>query len=258
MNYRTEAIPKYRRFSLDAGRLGRGKNIVHGLLEVDVSEARRLFDSYESRTSERPSFTAFIVNCLGMAIQSNDHLHAYMNWRRSLVIYDDINIAAMIEIGRDGSRVPMPYVFSGVNRKDYWTIHQELRAAQSKPFETQASKVAPALLAIPWFVRRIIYWVINRVPQLFRVYSSPVLVTAVGMFGSGNAWGIPNPSNTLTVTLGGIAPKAVVVEGDIRIREILNLTLSVNHDIVDGAPAARFASNLTEHIEAGFGLEVLR
>jgi pyruvate/2-oxoglutarate dehydrogenase complex dihydrolipoamide acyltransferase (E2) component len=106
-------------------------------------------------------------------------------------------------------------------------------------------------------MRRIVYWVINRVPQVFRSYSSPVLVTAVGMFGNGSGWGIPKSSQTLTVTLGGIAAKPEVFEEEIRIREILNLTLSVNHDIVDGAPAARFANELTKLIEVGHGLRAL-
>ena len=257
MKHRTEWIPKYRRFSIDAGRLARGKNIVHGLLEVDVTVARQRMESYESQTGERPSFTAFIVNCLGEAIKSDDHLHAYLDWRRRLVIYDEVSIGAMIEIERDGSLVPMPYVFTDVNRKDYLDIHGEMRAAQREPLDTQAAKSTPMLLAMPWVVRSVIYWLINRVPKWFRAYSSPVLVTAVGMFGSGSAWGLPNPSNTLTVTLGGIALKPAVIEGDITAREFLNMTLSVNHDIVDGAPIARFANNLTTLIETGYGLDSL-
>jgi pyruvate/2-oxoglutarate dehydrogenase complex dihydrolipoamide acyltransferase (E2) component len=257
VKYRTERIPKYRRFSIDAGRLGRGKNIVHGLLEVDVTAARRRMKSYENQTGDRPSFTAFVVNCLGEAIKTDDHLHAYLNWRGKLVIYEDVSIGTMIETVRDGIRAPMPYMFKEVNRKNYLTIHEELRAVQRNPLDTQAGRSTPTLLAVPGFIRRIVYWVINRVPQTFRTYSSPVLVTAVGMFGSGGGWGIPRPSQTLTVTLGGITAKPAVFEGEIRIRDILNLTLSINHDIVDGAPAARFSNELTKLIEVGYGLEAL-
>jgi hypothetical protein len=38
--YTIEPIPKMRRFSLDAGYLGRRRHIVHGLIEVDVTEPR--------------------------------------------------------------------------------------------------------------------------------------------------------------------------------------------------------------------------
>jgi pyruvate/2-oxoglutarate dehydrogenase complex dihydrolipoamide acyltransferase (E2) component len=40
-------------------------------------------------------------------------------------------------------------------------------------------------------------------------------------------------------------------------REVLDLTISVDHDIVDGAPAARFVRRLREAIEAGDGLDQL-
>jgi len=59
---------------------------------------------------------------------------------------------------------------------------------------------------------------------------------------------------TLTVTLGGIAEKPGVVDGRIEIREYLCMTISVDHDIIDSAPAARFTQRLKELIESGYGL----
>jgi pyruvate/2-oxoglutarate dehydrogenase complex dihydrolipoamide acyltransferase (E2) component len=46
-----------------------------------------------------------------------------------------------------------------------------------------------------------------------------------------------------------------VVEGRIEPREILNLTVSFDHDIVDGGPATRFVRRLVELIECGHGLD---
>ena len=45
-----------------------------------------------------------------------------------------------------------------------------------------------------------------------------------------------------------------MVEGRIEPREILNLTVVFDHDVIDGAPAARFARRLVEMIESGYGL----
>ena len=51
----------------------------------------------------------------------------------------------------------------------------------------------------------------------------------------------------------------MVVDGRIEIREYLSLTVSVDHDIVDGAPETRFAKRLRELMEAGYGVgEFLR
>jgi pyruvate/2-oxoglutarate dehydrogenase complex dihydrolipoamide acyltransferase (E2) component len=46
-----------------------------------------------------------------------------------------------------------------------------------------------------------------------------------------------------------------VVEGRIEPREILILTVLLDHDVVDGSPAPRFVRRLVELIESGEGLE---
>jgi pyruvate/2-oxoglutarate dehydrogenase complex dihydrolipoamide acyltransferase (E2) component len=43
--------------------------------------------------------------------------------------------------------------------------------------------------------------------------------------------------------------------GRIAIREYLSMTISFDHDIIDGAPAARFTQRLKELIESGDGLD---
>ena len=44
-------------------------------------------------------------------------------------------------------------------------------------------------------------------------------------------------STSAGLTLGGISRRAAVVDGRIEPREILDVTLSFDHEIVDGAPA---------------------
>jgi pyruvate/2-oxoglutarate dehydrogenase complex dihydrolipoamide acyltransferase (E2) component len=78
------------------------------------------------------------------------------------------------------------------------------------------------------------------------------------MFGQGSGWALGFlPMHTLGLTVGGIAQKPGVIEGRIEIREYLNLTITFDHDVVDGAPAARFAQRLKEQLERGYGLETL-
>ena len=74
------------------------------------------------------------------------------------------------------------------------------------------------------------------------------------MFGKGAGWGIPIPVHTLDITLGGIAEKPASGDGQIALRDYLSLTISFDHDIIDGAPAARFTQSLKELIESGYGL----
>jgi pyruvate/2-oxoglutarate dehydrogenase complex dihydrolipoamide acyltransferase (E2) component len=77
-------------------------------------------------------------------------------------------------------------------------------------------------------------------------------ITAVGMFGEGHSgWGIFPVTHVLGLVVGSIAWKPAVIEGRIEPREILHLTLVFDHDVIDGAPAARFAQRLVELIESG-------
>jgi 2-oxoacid dehydrogenases acyltransferase (catalytic domain) len=55
--------------------------------------------------------------------------------------------------------------------------------------------------------------------------------------------------------VGGIGEKSEVVDGHITIREYLSLTISFDHETIDGAPAARFTQRLKELIERGYGLD---
>jgi pyruvate/2-oxoglutarate dehydrogenase complex dihydrolipoamide acyltransferase (E2) component len=75
------------------------------------------------------------------------------------------------------------------------------------------------------------------------------------MFGTHSGWGMGMPVHSLSVMVGGIAQKPGIVDGRIEAREYLDLTLSFDHNIVDGAPAARFAQKFVELIESGWGLE---
>ena len=86
--------------------------------------------------------------------------------------------------------------------------------------------------------------------------SGTVAVTAVGMFGKGHSgWGIATTPVSLSLVVGSLSWKPAVIDGRIEPREILNLTVLFDHDVVDGAPATRFVKRLVELIESGYGLD---
>lgn len=253
--YTVEPFPAMRRFAVDAGVRGRNRHIIHGLLELDVTEARASIREHKAKTGETLSFTAFIIACLAKAAEANRHVHAYMDWRKRLVIFDDVNVNTMIEVKSGSGMVPMPYIIQAANRKTFRQIHDEIRAAKAKPAQTEEMKFMRLFLHLPGFIRRSFYNIVTRFPHKMRRYTSSVLVTAVGMFGKGGGWGIPMASFSLSVTLGGIAEKPGVANGRIEIREYLNVTLSFDHDIIDGAPAARFTQYFRELVEGGIPKE---
>jgi pyruvate/2-oxoglutarate dehydrogenase complex dihydrolipoamide acyltransferase (E2) component len=75
------------------------------------------------------------------------------------------------------------------------------------------------------------------------------------MFGGSTGWGIPITPSPLMVTVSGIGPRPVLVGDHVVNREHLSLTISVDHDIIDGAPAARFVERLRQLIECADGVD---
>lgn len=59
---------------------------------------------------------------------------------------------------------------------------------------------------------------------------------------------------TLMVTVGGIVRRPALVDGRLVERELLPLTLSFDHAVVDGAPAAPFTITLRRLFETAEAL----
>ncbi len=234
----------------------RNRPMIHGLIEVDVTRARAFLHAYKGTTGESLSFTAFLIACLSKAVEEDKTVQAFRNGGKRLVVFDDVDVYMPVEREVDGQRQLMIAIIRAANRKAIRALHGEIRAAQ----------VADVAKALTWlrFVPRVLFrpymWLFWRIssayPRFRKKQLGTVGITAVGMFGKGAGWGIPASFPTpLMVTVGGIGEKYTIVDGQSVPREYLCLTVSVDHDTVDGAPAARFTERLEELIESGYGLD---
>jgi len=80
-------------------------------------------------------------------------------------------------------------------------------------------------------------------------------ITNLGMFGVEFFTPIINPPEAAILGVGAINEKPVVVDGKIEVKPVLMLSLSYDHRIVDGAPAADFLRKVKEKIEKTLELE---
>jgi pyruvate/2-oxoglutarate dehydrogenase complex dihydrolipoamide acyltransferase (E2) component len=253
-------FPKVRLRITDSLGLQRRKHIIHALTEVDVTEARRQIRELNSRTGETLSLTAFATHAVATAVDENKYMHAYREGRRRLIVFNDVDVATLVEHEVDGERIATPHVVRAANRKTLSEINREFRAArQQKARDFRTFPLHEKLFfSLPAPVRVIFLHVLARCPRLRKRVQGTVAITAVGMFGQGIGWVIPMSRYSLCVTLGGISEKPGVVERStgkqVEAREFLSVTISVDHEIIDGAPLARFASRLKELLEDGCGL----
>lgn len=250
--------PRSRAFVVDAAHVAGNKHMIHGLVEFDVTKARAMLREHKGRSGESLSFTAFVLHGVGAAVAEDRLVHAYRDWRGRLVLFDDVDINTIIEIELEGRRFPLAHVVRAANRRSVRELHDEIRSVQAKGdrnYDARAVRLLRWYARLPGPLRRVAYRIGMASPQRMKAIGGTASVTAVGMFGAGGGWGIPIPLYTLNLTLGGIATKPAVVGGQIVPREMLSVTLSFDHDVVDGAPAARFAERLRGLIEGGYGLE---
>jgi pyruvate/2-oxoglutarate dehydrogenase complex dihydrolipoamide acyltransferase (E2) component len=239
----------------DGGRMGLLKHTVHGLTELDITQARESLRQHRIQTGEALSFSAFFLACLGKAIDMDKQMHAYRNWRNQLIIYDEVDVNMLFEVEVDGNKTIRPHIIRGVNKKSIQEIQKEIRKFQSHHESSQESKFIDWFVRLPGFARRLFLWVLFKNPQLVKEYYGTVLVSSVGMFGTGSGWGIPVPNHSLQLTLGGIGEKPGVVDHHIEVRKYMSVTISFDHDVIDGAPAARFMQRLKKLIENGHGFD---
>lgn len=253
-----------RRAVMNALDLVAPKHYMYGMLEVDVTVARQLITEQKARGGEAFSFTGFLVHCLARAVDENKDVQAYLKGRNRLVMFEDVNVGVMVEHKVGEKTALIGHVIRGANRKTYREIHQEIRTAQSKP--APPGRGVPTwfsrALLLPWplsgWVKALMGLVMRQNPAIRVSTLGTVFVTSVGMFGKGHSgWGVTTTPHSLSLVVGGMTWKPAVVEGGIEPREMLNLTVLFDHDVVDGAPATRFVGRLLELIESGYGLDEL-
>lgn len=252
--YTIEPFSRMRSIVHTIARVTRHKYIIRGLVEIDVTRARQLIREHKARTGESLSFTAFLAVCVAHAVEMNKSVQAYRNWRHQLVLFDDVDINIQVERDLQGQKSSFPLIVRAANRKTVRAIHEEIRAAQAHPMSGREVKAATWVTLLPAFVQQMFFWLASKSPHLLTQNIGTVELNAIGMFGSRGGWGIHLPFHTLSIVVGGIARKPGVVDEHIEIRDYLNMTINFDHDMIDGAPAARFTQQLIDLIESGYGL----
>lgn len=254
--YEVRPFPKIRRAYVDVLREGHRRHIIHGLVEVDVSKARSAIRGSVDEP-DPISFTGFIVGCVGRAVDENKLLHAHRWGRRKLVLFDHVDVNLQLEqVEQDGTRIVQSRIVRAANRKAVGEISAEIRQAQRiGDADRRRLRGTRLFVTLPRFIRQLAWRAVMTRPVWTKRFGGTVAVSSVGMFGSSLGWGIPITPAPLMVTVGGIGQRPVLTGDQVENREHLSLTISVDHDIVDGAPAARFTERLRQLIEEAYGLE---
>ena len=240
-----QQFPPRRRLVTAAVRAGRRIVPMHGLFEIDITTARRLL----AEVHPPLSLTAFVIASLGRAAAAHPQVHAYRDWRGRLVQHRHVDIQTLIEVPTDQGPFGLVHVVRDADIRSVAEISAELRAVKTDPASTTTGRlldtVAPTIGRIPGLYR-LMFAAMSRSRRV-RLASGTVQVTAVGMFADGGGFAIAPPTlASLVVVVGGLSKRPCAVDDRVELRDVLDLTVTVDHNVVDGAPATRFAAELRQ------------
>jgi len=225
---------------------GNKKNAIHCVTKIDVTRARIFHKEHLNKTGEKLSFTGFIIKCFAQTIEEFPEMNSFIR-RNKLVLLEDINISVLVEREIDGKKVPEPLGLKKVQGKSVKQISDEIREAQNNSGNEIGNLTGSTWInLIPGFLLKTFIRIADRNIKMAIRYGK-IAVTAVGMFSNSASWFIPHGTATVLLTIGSITKENFLSEdGSVESKEMLHLTASFDHEIIDGAPAARFMARFEE------------
>ena len=238
--------------------VGKSRHTASALVEFDITGIRDQLREAKKKTKATASLTGYLIYCYAKAVSADKRMQAFRKGNK-LVVFDDIDIATMIERTVNGEPVPVGYVIRKADTKTVFEISEELKIAKEK----QSSELVDGEDALPngilinlvkriGFIRK---WFIRKIftdPFLKKRINGTIGFSSMGMFSYNTAgWVVPITPQVLTVMVGGIRKLPALEQGQIVEKETVCITIAMDHDILDGAQTARFIERFRKNIRSG-------
>jgi pyruvate dehydrogenase E2 component (dihydrolipoamide acetyltransferase) len=175
---------------------------------------------------EKVSYDALLVKLAARALRDHPNVHIRLE-DTGIQILSNINIGVAMDTDR-GLLVP---VVRDADRKSLMNIHRELSVLAERAI---AGRSLPDDLTQGTFT-----------------------ITNLGMYEINAFTPIINPPESMILGVGQINLRPVAWNGQVSLREVMVLSLSFDHRILDGAPAARFLQRLKQLIERPFAAAIM-
>lgn len=251
--YKTIPFSMNRHVMAAALDIARQQNNIQAIIEVDISEPRSIIHKHHQKTGEKLSLTAYVVTCLAKTIVKHPQMNAFRKGKK-LILLDNVTISVLVEREINGEMIPENLGVQFAQNKSLREINAEIRQAQKQIGDELGglSKTTWIRFIPPFLLRTFVRLASQNISMMDRF--GAVGVTAVGMFAKKNEalWMLPLVGGaTVAVAVGGIVERPCLIDEILEAREHLCLTVTFNHEIVDGAPAARFLNSFSTTLSSG-------
>lgn len=261
INYKINRFPDSRIASIDICEIGKRKHHVTGLVEFDVTESRKKIREYNKSHINKISFNAWLISVIGYTIKKHETSSSYLIGKNRQIIFDDINISIVVEKTINGLKVPIPLIIEKAHEVSIESITKQITEAKNIEFtdkeivlHRKTNQLENIYYSLPKFLRRCFWKILLKHPKLAFKKMGNVAFTSLGMIGKVNGWFIPLSIHPICFGISSIIKKTTVFNDRIEIREILKASILIDHDVIDGAPMARFINDLSRNIENGLNI----
>jgi pyruvate dehydrogenase E2 component (dihydrolipoamide acetyltransferase) len=195
-------------------------------MDVDMEECVKLREELKRLSPEEaPTYNDMVVKACALALREHPRANgSYRDGRVQLHSRVNVGVAVAVDSG-DGpaaGALVVPTVFDA-EEKSLGEIARETRAL--------AERVRDGTITPP------------------ELGGGTFTVSNLGMFGVSAFTAIVNPPQAAILSVGALAPTAVVREGEVVARSTMTVTLACDHRILYGADAARFLARVRELLE---------
>jgi pyruvate dehydrogenase E2 component (dihydrolipoamide acetyltransferase) len=189
-------------------------------VEIEMDNALQLRKAINAGATdeEKISVNDIIIKAAAMALMKHSFVNASYQ-EKNIRFYNQADIGVAVAID-EGLITP---IVRGANLKGLREIASEVKdlAAKAREKKLQPEQYTGATFSI----------------------------SNLGMFGIKEFTAIINPPESGILAIGGANPMPVVRDGQVIIKSIMNVTMSCDHRVVDGATGAKFLQTFKQMLE---------
>lgn len=186
---------------------------------VDASQLVQLREQLSS-LDVKVSFNDCVIKAVSLALREHPIINSGFNAaKQSIMLYKTIDISIAVSL-ESGLITP---IVTNADHKTLTDISNEVRALAKK---AKDGKLAP-----------------------HEFQGGSFTISNMGMFGVTEFSAIINPPQSAILAVAGIQDVAFVKNGSIVAGKGMNITLSVDHRVIDGVAAAKFIKTVQKYLE---------
>ena len=224
----------------DVQQASAGSSALEGIEVIQITAVRRDMARRLTEVAAIPQVTTFrTVDCTALE-----------GFRRELDVSPlPVFVAALTEVCRDHALMNSAWMDDGIHV--FRSVHVGIAT------DTDKGLVVPVLIDARAAGIAGIASEIKRLAEAARgghlkpkdLHGSTISVSNTGSYGSEAGTPLLNPGNAVTIALGVIRPRALLVEGAVVARPACTLSLTFDHRVLDGAAVGRALTDLVDLLQ---------